>query len=181
MTLQKVTLLQLITHFPRLTLWLHTNCWNDRGLGRTASLKCGSLRGRGGVGVWMSLICISKPVVLHFEKKAISLLVFDYCTCPSLCNCCNFNPRAILLVRFSPQQGLRSENAEWFVNKKKYFFEVQPLTAAKVCLEWPWWATWWSVDRNYAEKFICMLLTHNKDLPVLSRLFHKILYKTLKI
>lgn len=69
----------------------------------------------------MSLICISKPVVLHFEKKAMSLLVFDYCTCPSLCNCCNFNPRAISLVRFSPQQGLGSGNAERFVNKKNIF------------------------------------------------------------
>ena len=78
----------------------------------------------------MSLICISKPVVLHFEKKAMSLLVFDYCTCPSLCNCCNFNPRPYCSSDFH----LNRVSEVTMLNDlsiKKIFFEMQPLTAAK--------------------------------------------------
>lgn len=86
-------------------------------------------------------------LLFYTLRRKLSLLVFDYCACPSLCNCCNFNPRAILLVKFSPQQDLRSENAEWFVSKKNISWRAA-INSSKVWLEWPWWGTWWSVDRN---------------------------------
>ena len=50
-------------------------------------------------GVTMSLVWISKPVVLRIEEKAMSLLAFSHCICAFVCPCCSFNPS---LSRLSP-------------------------------------------------------------------------------
>ena len=40
----------------------------------------------------MSLVWISKPVILHVEEEAMTFSAFYFCICTCLCCCPNFNP-----------------------------------------------------------------------------------------